>query len=101
MKDLPVSVVKIDRSFVEGIDRDPRHQAIVRGVIELAHSIDLHVVAEGVETEEQYRVLAELGCDYAQGFLLGRPQPEEPEIDRAPVVTRRLAEPAERIASHV
>jgi diguanylate cyclase (GGDEF)-like protein len=83
VKDLPVSVVKIDRTFVEGIDRNPRHQAIVRGVIALAHSIDLHVVAEGVETEDQYRVLAELGCDYAQGFLLGRPVPQEPELERA------------------
>jgi diguanylate cyclase (GGDEF)-like protein len=83
VKDLPVSVVKIDRSFVEGIENDARHQAIVRGVIALAHSIALHVVAEGVETAEQYRILTELGCDFAQGYLLGRPQPAEPERDRA------------------
>jgi diguanylate cyclase (GGDEF)-like protein len=81
VKDLPVRIVKIDRSFVEGIDRDARHEAIVRGIIALAHSIDLYVVAEGVETDDQYRVLTELGCDYAQGFLLGRPQPEEPRVD--------------------
>jgi diguanylate cyclase (GGDEF)-like protein len=98
VKDLPVSVVKIDRSFVEGIDRDARHQAIVRGIIALAHSIDLHVVAEGVETEDQYRILADLGCDYAQGFLLGRPHPDEPRFDRA--TEGPAGEPA-RIASHV
>jgi diguanylate cyclase (GGDEF)-like protein len=83
VKDLPVTVVKIDRSFVEGIETDPRHQAIVRGVIALAHSIALHVVAEGVETEAQYRILAELDCDFAQGYLLGRPQPGEPERQAA------------------
>jgi diguanylate cyclase (GGDEF)-like protein len=81
VKDLPVSVVKIDRSFVDGIDEAPRQQAIVRGIIALAHSIDMHVVAEGVETEGQFHVLTELGCDYAQGYLLGRPQPEEPRLD--------------------
>ena len=98
VKDLPVSVVKIDRSFVEGVDRHPRHEAIVRGIIALAHSIDLHVVAEGVETEDQYRVLAELGCDYAQGYLLGRPQPCEPSLNEATVA----APGAEaRISSHV
>jgi diguanylate cyclase (GGDEF)-like protein len=86
VKDLPVSVVKIDRTFVEGIAREPRHEAIVKGIIALAHSIDLHVVAEGVETTEQYRVLTELGCDFAQGYLLGRPHPEEPDR-RQPAAT--------------
>ncbi|MDQ1466093.1 MAG: diguanylate cyclase, partial [Actinomycetota bacterium] len=65
-------------------------------------SIDLHVVAEGVETDGQYRVLAELGCDYAQGFLLGRPVPEEPTLDRAtllPPVPDARDTPA-RIASN-
>jgi diguanylate cyclase (GGDEF)-like protein len=83
VKDLPVSVVKIDRTFVEGIDGNPRHEAIVRGIVSLAHSIDLHVVAEGVETDAQYAILTDLGCDYAQGFLLGRPEPLEPKLDAA------------------
>ena len=77
VKDLPVRVVKIDRSFVAPLGRDPRDLAIVRGIIDLAHNISLMVVAEGVETEEHYRQLLELGCDYAQGFHLGRPQPPE------------------------
>jgi len=84
VKDLPVSVVKIDRTFVNGIDQDSRQQAIVRGIIGLAHSIDMHVVAEGVETEGQYRVLTALECDYAQGYLLGRPHPGEPRRDAPP-----------------
>jgi diguanylate cyclase (GGDEF)-like protein len=77
VKDLPVTVVKIDRSFVAPMGRDPRDLAIVRGIIDLAHNIELTVVAEGVETEEQYQQLVKLGCDYAQGFHLGRPQPPE------------------------
>ena len=84
VKDLPVSVVKIDRTFVNGIDKDPRQQAIVRGIVGLAHSIDMHVVAEGVETEGQYRVLTTLGCDFAQGYLLGHPHPGEPRRDIVP-----------------
>ena len=99
VRDLPVKIVKIDRSFVDGVDRHPRHRAIVRGIIALAHSIDLHVVAEGVETEDQYRVLAELGCDYAQGFLLGRPRPEEP-LNGGAVAAAAPGSPA-RIASSV
>jgi diguanylate cyclase (GGDEF)-like protein len=83
VKDLPVSVVKIDRTFVEGICERPRDRAIVRGVIELAHSIDLWVVAEGVETEAQYAALVALGCDYAQGFLIGYPEPAEHLFARA------------------
>jgi diguanylate cyclase (GGDEF)-like protein len=77
VKDLPVTVVKIDRSFVAPMGRDPRDLAIVRGIIDLAHNIELTVVAEGVETEDQYQQLVKLGCDYAQGFHLGRPQPPE------------------------
>ena len=77
----------------------------MRGIITLAHSIDLHVVAEGVETEGQYRVLTELGCDYAQGFLLGRPVPEEPTLDRATLLPQapdalHAPDAPARIASH-
>ncbi len=78
VKDLPVTVVKIDRSFVAPLGRDPRDLAIVRGIIDLAHNIQLSVIAEGVETEDQYQQLVALGCDYAQGYHLGRPQdPDE------------------------
>ena len=96
VKDLPVSIVKIDRTFIDGLEHNARHQAIVRGVIALAHSIDLRVVAEGVEIEEQYRVLAEMGCDYAQGYLLGRPRPDEPSVNDA-----RVAPPAQTRATRV
>jgi diguanylate cyclase (GGDEF)-like protein len=77
VRDFPVRVVKIDRGFIAGLGRRERDRVIVRGVIELAHNLGLVVAAEGIETEAQYRELAALGCDYAQGFLFGAPQPPE------------------------
>ena len=68
-------VVKIDRTFVGGLGTRDRDRTIVRGIIELAHNLGLVVVAEGIETEAQYRELAALGCDHAQGYLFGAPQP--------------------------
>jgi diguanylate cyclase (GGDEF)-like protein len=77
VRDLPVRVVKIDRSFIAELGRRERDRIIVRGIIELAHNLGLVVVAEGIETEDQYREIAGLACDYAQGFLLGTPQPPD------------------------
>ena len=73
LKRLPVHHVKIDRSLVRGLDRDPDREAVVRATVSLAHSLGKQVVAEGVETETQERYLAALGCDRAQGFLYARP----------------------------
>ena len=70
---LPVDIVKIDRSFITNIAHDSQERAITRGIIDLAHSLRLTVVAEGVETDEQLLVLNELGCDQAQGFLFAHP----------------------------
>jgi EAL domain-containing protein (putative c-di-GMP-specific phosphodiesterase class I) len=75
VRDFPVRVVKIDRLFVAGLGTRDRDTMIVRGIIELAHNLGLVVVAEGIETEDQYRELAAFGCDHAQGFLFGAPQP--------------------------
>ncbi|HUY61102.1 MAG TPA: EAL domain-containing protein [Candidatus Dormibacteraeota bacterium] len=67
--------LKIDRSFVTGLAADARDLALVDGVVKLAHSLGLTTSAEGVETAEQLAVLRDLGCDYAQGFLMARPLP--------------------------
>jgi EAL domain-containing protein (putative c-di-GMP-specific phosphodiesterase class I) len=75
LKDLPVDVLKIDRSFVSDLPGSEASAAIVAAAIELSHRLDLTVVAEGVETEEQYRCLEELGCDLIQGYLVSRPVP--------------------------
>ncbi len=70
---LPADELKIDRAFIADLDSDPRRAAIVRSTIELARDLGLRVVAEGVETEAAWRMLATLGCDMAQGYLIARP----------------------------
>jgi diguanylate cyclase (GGDEF)-like protein/PAS domain S-box-containing protein len=70
---LPVDVVKIDRSFIAAIAHDDQDRAVTRGIIDLAHSLRLTVVAEGVETDEQLILLHQMGCDEAQGYLFARP----------------------------
>jgi diguanylate cyclase (GGDEF)-like protein/PAS domain S-box-containing protein len=70
---LSLSTLKIDRSFVAGFDADVKRRAIVNSVIALAHGLELDVVAEGVERASELSALKHLGCDYAQGYLLGRP----------------------------
>jgi diguanylate cyclase (GGDEF)-like protein/PAS domain S-box-containing protein len=74
---LPIDSLKIDRSFVERMTDDPQNTSIVNTIISLAHSLDLKVIAEGVETSAQARLLRLLKCDQAQGFLFSRPVPAE------------------------
>lgn len=73
LKKLPVNTIKIDKSFVIGMERDEDDSAIVRTSIDLAHNLKLEVVAEGVENEEALKRLRELGCDTAQGHYISRP----------------------------
>ncbi|WP_343237261.1 bifunctional diguanylate cyclase/phosphodiesterase [Xanthomonas sp.] len=75
LRHLPLDALKIDRSFVDGVDRDLRNASICEALLTLGHSLGLSVVAEGVETPEQLQWLREHGCDHAQGYLLGRPAP--------------------------
>ena len=75
LKRFPVDIVKIDRSFVNDCPDDRNDAHLVEAIINMAHSLDLRVTAEGVETDEQAEFLHDLGCDYLQGFLIGRPLP--------------------------
>jgi EAL domain-containing protein (putative c-di-GMP-specific phosphodiesterase class I) len=75
LRDLPIDELKIDRSFVARIATDERSAAIVSSTINLAHALDLKVVAEGVELEETLHALDALECDFAQGYHLSRPLP--------------------------
>jgi EAL domain-containing protein (putative c-di-GMP-specific phosphodiesterase class I) len=77
LRAFPCNVVKIDRSFVGDIARDPESLAIVRGVSTMAEGLNMKVVAEGVETEEQRRQVLACGCHLAQGFGFARPLPLE------------------------
>ncbi len=83
---LPVSTLKIDRSFVSTMEVDGTDQVIVRSTIELAHALGLRVVAEGVETRRTWEQLVALGCDEAQGFWLGRPGPAEGVLARVAAI---------------
>jgi diguanylate cyclase (GGDEF)-like protein len=73
LRTFDVDAIKLDRSFVGRADSSPRDRIIVQSTIELGHSLGLSVVGEGVETESTYRTLQDMGCDLAQGYLIGEP----------------------------
>ena len=77
LKLLPADALKIDKSFVKGFGENVEDTAIARMVIELAHTLGMEVIAEGVESEEQARLLREMGCNMAQGFHFAKPLPPE------------------------
>ena len=77
LKQLPVDVLKIDQSFIQNLGANEEDDAIVRSTIDLAHSLGIVVVAEGVESEDVLRRLTALGCDLAQGFCLAHPAPAD------------------------
>jgi diguanylate cyclase (GGDEF)-like protein len=77
LKQLPVNVIKVDKSFVQNIGTDEDDEAIVRSTIDLAHSLGIVVVAEGVESDDVLQRLRTLGCDLAQGFCLAPPAPAD------------------------
>ena len=73
LKRLPVSHIKVDRSFVSGLGSDAEDERIVAAITELGHGLGLRVVAEGVENRQQRHVARQLGCDLYQGYLLAKP----------------------------
>ena len=77
LRRLPIDEIKIDRSFIRDVEADPDDAVIVQSTIDLAHSLDLTVVAEGVETELVWNKLRDFGCDQAQGYYLARPMPAQ------------------------
>lgn len=86
---IPCDLVKLDGSFVRSLEQDERLRTIVARSIELAHDLGMRVVAECIETQEQARLLREMGCDYGQGYLFARP------LDDAGVETLLFGKPAQ------
>ncbi|OUS09185.1 hypothetical protein A9Q90_04220 [Gammaproteobacteria bacterium 54_18_T64] len=77
LKNLPVDILKIDRSFIKEIELNPDDKPIVKGIIALADSLGLTTIAEGIENDEQRAIVRKLGCDIIQGYLISRPLPRE------------------------
>jgi EAL domain-containing protein (putative c-di-GMP-specific phosphodiesterase class I) len=77
LKRLPARTLKIDKSFVRDLASDRRDASIVQAIVHLGHDLGIAVAAEGVEQEETFQRVTEIGCDQAQGFHLGRPMPAD------------------------
>jgi len=91
VKQFPVTRIKIDQSFLRNMTETPDDAAIVRAIITLGHSLNVAVVAEGVETAEQLAILRAEGCDEVQGYFFGKPMPADEFIalvQRAPALAR-------------
>lgn len=84
LRQLPIDFLKIDKSFIDDVQTNDNAEVIIRTITSMAKNLNLKTVAEGVETEEQFQLLKELGCDFFQGYLFGRPGDlqtvQEPEI---------------------
>jgi len=75
LRRFPMDVLKIDRSFVDRLGGESEDEALVRTIVRLGQRFGMHTVAEGIENETQLALLQEMGCDFAQGYLLSRPLP--------------------------
>jgi len=84
LRELPVDVLKIDKSFVDGIGTSEQRLALVEGIIRIARTLHLNVIAEGIETEVQRDLLVSMGCQFGQGYLLAMPV----EADQAEALVR-------------
>ncbi len=88
LKDLPIDVLKVDRSFVQRIESSRDDAEIVAAVIAMAHKLRMTVVAEGIESEAQLKFLRDNHCDFGQGYLLGKPLPGETFATHIPMLSR-------------
>jgi EAL domain-containing protein (putative c-di-GMP-specific phosphodiesterase class I) len=77
LRRLPADILKVDKSFVEGLGKDVEDTALVQLIVDTAHTLGMHVVAEGVESAEQARQLKEMGCEMAQGYHFSEPLPPD------------------------
>ncbi|MBN9266645.1 MAG: EAL domain-containing protein, partial [Hyphomicrobium sp.] len=101
LREFPFDKLKLDRSFMNEVEHSQQAKAVVRAVLSLGKTLEIKVLAEGVETDQQLVILRSEGCDEAQGYLLGKPQPMVQLVHSAkePAVDRKLPEP--RAEAHV
>jgi len=97
LRDMPAEVLKIDRSFIDGLSSEPGDTAIVSSILSLAYAMGKHTIAEGVETREQAAMLLRMGCEVAQGYFFSRPVAAE---QIAPMLTKPLWQPRSVVALH-
>ena len=93
LRSFPFDRIKLDQSFVADAEAKPQDRAIIRAVLALGKSLGIPILAEGIETHDQLALLADEGCDEAQGFLLGRPAPQRDRRQRADCADRRQPRP--------
>jgi len=98
LRDLPLDVLKIDKAFIDGLDGEPEDEAIVTAIVGLAHQLGIRVIAEGVEREEQLRILRSVSTDFVQGYLLYKPK-EAGEIADLLRVGERVPAPTSPVVS--
>ncbi len=98
LRSFPFDKIKLDRLFMNEVESNPQSKAIIRAVLALGKSLDVPILAEGVETKDQLEILRREGCDEAQGYLLGRPQPYEKifssdgaQVQPQPAVSKKVA----------
>jgi diguanylate cyclase len=77
LQQMPADILKVDRSFIAALEDGGQSRDLLQAILGVGHSMSLSVIAEGIETEEQLRTVTEMGCEMAQGFLIGRPSPAE------------------------
>jgi diguanylate cyclase (GGDEF)-like protein len=94
LHEFPLHVLKLDQAFIQSMHKSARYVAVVQAVVQLAHNLDMQVVAEGIESHDQLARLIELGCDYGQGFLFSRPIPPDELTKRWQAQPRRQANAA-------
>lgn len=70
---LPIDKIKIDRSLIMNLEKDNKNMTIIKSIIRMGHSLNIKIIAEGIETEKQLSILKELECDFIQGYLIGKP----------------------------
>lgn len=97
LRDMPAEVLKIDRSFIDGLSSEPGDTAIVSSILSLAYAMGKHTIAEGVEKREQAAMLLRMGCEVAQGNFFSRSVAAERIV---PMLTRALWQPRSELALH-